>query len=271
MTKPSFVRSALFVPGDRPERFVKALATGADVVIVDLEDAVEDELKAQARENLQHLLSSNPHVEVVVRVNGSDHPEHQADVAFCAGAAQVRAVILPKAQSRTQVEHVGKQGLVVWPLIETVQGVEALAEIAGAKNVERLTYGALDFGVELGLKSGTTAANRMLDQVRFRLLTQSVRAGLPRPLETVFADIAALDKLAEFAKDALNMGFEGMLCIHPKQVAVVNESFSPTQDELAWAASVLEASLGAAGAFRFEGKMIDAPVLAHARRLIGES
>jgi (S)-citramalyl-CoA lyase len=137
--------------------------------------------------------------------------------------------------------------------------------------VERLTYGALDFGVELGLKSGTTAANRMLDQVRFRLLTQSVRAGLPRPLETVFADIAALDKLAEFAKDALNMGFEGMLCIHPKQVAVVNESFSPTQDELAWAASVLEASLGAAGAFRFEGKMIDAPVLAHARRLIGES
>lgn len=76
------------------------------------------------------------------------------------------AWICSKAQSRTQIAHVGKQGLGVWPLIETVQGVEALAEIAGAKNVERLTYGALDFGVELGLKSGTTAANRMLDQVR---------------------------------------------------------------------------------------------------------
>lgn len=261
------IRSALFVPGDRPERFDKALASGADVVIVDLEDAVDESKKHLARDNVERFLVNNPSANIVVRINSSEHNEHESDVELCRQFAQINAVILPKAESRDQVNYLGGRGLNIWPLIETAKGLAALGEIAAGINVQRLSYGALDFGVELGLKSGTVGANRMLDQIRFRLLAETAISGLARPLETVFADITDLEHLQRFAEDALNMGFEGMLCIHPKQVNVVNKAFSPTQEELAWAAEVLKLAHGAAGAFRFQGKMIDAPVLAHARRL----
>ncbi len=268
MSDISIVRSALFVPGDRPERFEKALATAADVVIIDFEDAVEASRKAQARDNLDHFLREQNSVRVVVRINAADHPEHLADVAFCASQSQVRAVMLPKAENRGQLDFLGRRGLSTWPLIETVKGIQCLAEVASGVGVKRLTYGALDFGVELGLKSGTAAANRMLDQMRFQILLHSKLAGLARPVETVFPDISDLDGLTLFAQDATNMGFEGMLCIHPKQVAVANRTFSPTQTEIEWASKVLEASISAPGAFTLDGKMIDAPVIAHARRLL---
>ncbi|WP_256585920.1 MULTISPECIES: CoA ester lyase [Pseudomonas] len=262
------VKSALFVPGSRPERFSKAIATGADRIIVDFEDAVEEGLKRQARHNLQAWLEIHPTARLLVRINAFDHPEFCADLNFCNAHPGVDAVILPKAESRDQVEQVTAHGKRVWPLIESARGIEALTEIAQATNVERLTFGALDMGLDLGLRSGTAAATRIFDQVRYQLLLHSTLASLARPVETVYPIIDDPQGLEVFAGSALQMGFGGMLCIHPNQVSVANRIFSPTDDEIAWARKVSAAAQENGGAFRLDGRMIDAPVLAQARRLL---
>ncbi|MFK8399885.1 HpcH/HpaI aldolase/citrate lyase family protein [Pseudomonas sp. BGr12] len=261
------IRSALFVPGNRPERFLKALNSAADAVIIDLEDAVDEEQKAEARNNIQGFLESNPDASVVVRINSVNHAEHGADVEFCAASSQIKAVILPKAESRSHVERVGGMGKAIWPLIETAEGIAQIDQIAQSANAERLTYGALDMAVDLGLKAGTQAAERMFDHVRFAIVQASARYKLSAPLETVYADISDSDGLKDFAENALYMGMGGMLCIHPAQAEVVNLAFSPSQQEIAWAQAVVEAAKGAPAAFRLNGKMIDAPVIAHAIRI----
>jgi len=262
------VRSALFVPGNRPERFSKALASGADKVIVDFEDSVEESQKQLARENLKAFLASNPTAVVVVRINAAAHPEHEADIAFCASLPQVEAVLLPKAESREQVDRVGRTGKRVWALIESLAGLDLIAEIAKGVNVERLTYGALDLGVDLGLKATSAAAQRMFDQVRFTIVLASTRSKLAPPLETVFPDIANAAELQIFARNALEMGMGGMLCIHPSQAIIANEAFSPSMDEIEWAKKVISASKESPGAFSLEGKMVDAPVIALAHKIL---
>jgi len=262
------VKSALFVPGSRPERFSKAFATGADRIIVDFEDAVEAGLKRQARHNLQAWLELNPTAQLMVRINAFDHPEFCADVDFCDAHPGVVAVILPKAESREQVEQVTTHGKRVWPLIESAKGIEALAEIAQARNVERLTFGALDMSLDLGLRSSAAAAMRILDQVRYKLLLHTSLASLARPVETVYPTIDDPEGLEVFASSALHMGFGGMLCIHPNQVGIANRIFSPTDHEIEWAQKVLAAAQENGGAFRLDGQMVDAPVLSQARRLL---
>lgn len=263
------VRSALFVPGNRPERFSKALASGADKVIVDFEDAVDEAQKQEARLHLKAFLANNPSAVVVVRINAATHTEHGADLDFCASTPQVEAVLLPKAESRDQTDRVGQTGKRVWALIESVAGLDRVADIANGINVERLTYGALDLGVDLGLKATSAAAQRMFDQVRFSILLASTRSRLAPPLETVFPDIADLARLKTFALNALEMGMGGMLCIHPSQVFTANEAFSPSTDEIEWARTVVSLAKHSLGAFRLEGKMIDAPVITLAYKILG--
>lgn len=266
------VRSALFVPGSRPERFGKAFATGADRIIVDFEDAVEDELKAQARKNLVQFLDNNPSAQVVVRVNAIGHREHQADLDCCRSAAGVVAVMLPKAENESQIQMVAACKKPIWPLIESAKGVLAISSIARAPNVERLTFGALDLGLDLGIKAGSPAANKLMDEVRYGLLLQSVNRGLSKPLDTVFPDIANLEGLAEMAAHGSDLGFGGMLCIHPNQVHTANECYSPTKEEIDWAIRVIEASrCNGAGAFRLEGRMVDAPVIKQAYQLVANN
>ena len=262
------VKSALFVPGSRPERFDKAIATGADKIIVDFEDAVEETMKRQSRENLGIYLTANPSLRVVVRINASEHPEHQSDLDFCSRFPEVSAILLPKAESAAQVNHAASTGKRIWPLIESAKGLEFLPSIASVGGVERLTFGALDLGLDLGLRAQSTAAARMFDQVRYQILINTVRSKLARPLDTVFANFSDLEGLAAFAHDALDMGFGGMLCIHPSQVSVVNTVFEPTTDDIEWARRVVNAAEGAPGAFRLDGKMIDAPVIAAAHRVL---
>lgn len=263
------VRSALFVPGSRPERFEKALGTGADRIIIDFEDAVEESLKAHARENLRTFMSSHPAAQVAVRVNAVGHIEHSADVACCADLAGVVALMLPKAEGRGQVEQVAACGKPVWPLIESVAGALSVASIAAAKGVERLTFGALDLGLDIGAKAGSPAAGKIMDQLRYSLLFESVKHGLDKPLDTVFADIANLDGLRAMASFGRDLGLGGMLCIHPSQVAIANDGYSPTVEEIAWAMRVVEAAKrDPSGAFRLDGKMVDAPVVKQAYRVI---
>ncbi len=266
----SIARSALFVPGSRPERFAKALAAGADVVIVDFEDAVEEPLKRQARDNLSAFLNNTPQASVWVRVNAPEHAEHLADLAFCQRHAGVVGVLLPKAESAAQIAAVAATGRPIWPIIESARGLLALAEIAQAPSVVRLSFGGLDLALDLNLSSGSAAAQFVLDQARMSLLLHSRGANLQAPLDGVHPAIDDPEGLRRSVRHAYEMGFAGALCIHPKQVAVIHSALAPSADDLAWAKRVIEAcaSAGGAGAFQLDGQMVDAPVVLRAQRLL---
>ncbi|MFL9814820.1 CoA ester lyase [Stutzerimonas sp. VN223-3] len=264
---PGIVRSALFVPATRPERIPKALATGADAVIVDLEDAVAENLKRDARDYLDAFLAGDSAARVLVRINAPGHAEQAEDLKVCAAHPGVIGVLLPKVESAAQVAVAAACGKPVWPIIESARGLVALAEIAAADGVERLSFGALDLGLDLGLTSGSEAAERILDQARYALLLHSRLANLAPPLDSVFPDIKNLHGLAQMVADARDMGFGGLLCIHPSQVAVVHETLMPSADELAWAERVLAAGASGDGVFVVDGQMVDAPVLGRARHL----
>ncbi|MBD9399614.1 HpcH/HpaI aldolase/citrate lyase family protein [Pseudomonas sp. PDM11] len=264
----AIIRTALFVPGSRPERFAKALASGADTVIVDFEDAVEEPLKCQARDNLGNFLQNNPEARLMVRVNAPEHVEHVADLAFCAAHAGVVGVLLPKAESAEQCLRVSATGKPVWPIIESARGLLRLAQIAGAKGVQRLSFGALDLALDLNLNTGSAAAQIVLDQARYDVLLHSVGNGLDAPLDSVFPAIADSEGLLRATQHARDMGFAGALCIHPTQVDVIHRALMPDAQTLDWARRVVAADSGGAGAFQVDGQMVDAPVLLRARRLL---
>lgn len=264
----AIIRTALFVPATRPERIPKALATGADAVIVDLEDAVAESQKSEARANLDEFLHTHPQARVLVRINAPTHVEQAADLALCARHAGVIGVLLPKVESAVQVALAVGCGKPVWPIIESARGLAHLAEIAHAPGVERLSFGSLDLGLDLGLASGTAAAERILDQARYALLLQSRLADLAPPLDSVFPDIKNLHGLTQAVTGARDMGFGGLLCIHPSQIAVVHETLMPNSEELDWAHRILAAGASGDGVFVVDGQMVDAPVIGRARRLL---
>src|SRR5690606_1633400 len=167
-----------------------------------------------------------------------------------------------------QVEQAAECGKPIWPIIESAQGLFDLPAIARAAGVERLSFGALDLGLDLGLTSGTAAAQRILDQARYAILLHSTLARLAPPLDSVFPDIKNPQGMTRMAADALDMGFGGLLCIHPSQVALIHEAFRPSDDELDWAQRVLAAGASGDGVFVIDGQMVDAPVIGHARRLL---
>ncbi|QJP09258.1 HpcH/HpaI aldolase/citrate lyase family protein [Pseudomonas multiresinivorans] len=267
----SIVRTALFVPGSRPERFAKALASGADAVIVDFEDAVEASLKAQARDNLEAFLGANPEARVRVRVNAAGDPEQAADLQLCGRLPGVIGILLPKAERAMQVRIAASSGKPVWPLIESARGLLALGEIAACEGVERLTFGGLDLALDIGMSSGTQAAAVVYDQVRLSLLLHSRVNDLQPPLDTVFPAFDDAEGFAATLRHGRDLGLLGALCIHPRQVAVVHAALAPGADELDWARRVVEAAQGGAAAFQVDGQMVDAPVLARARRLLASA
>ena len=262
------IRSALFVPATRPERIAKALASGADAVIVDLEDAVQESLKAEARGNLEAFLDGAPEVRLLVRINAPGHAGQAADIELCRRHAGVVGVLLPKVESAAQVAAVASCGKPVWPIIESAQGLLQLPAIARAAGVERLSFGGLDLGLDLGLASGSAAAERILDQARYSILLHSRSAELAPPLDSVFPAIQDQLGLKRATQDARDMGFGGLLCIHPSQLAVVHQALMPAAEKLAWAQRVMAAGAGGDGVFVVDGQMVDAPVLGRARRLL---
>lgn len=266
----SIVRSALFVPGSRPERFAKALAAGADVVIVDFEDAVEEPLKRQARDNLANFLREAPQASVWVRVNAPEHREHAADLAFCAQQAGVAGVLLPKVETPAQVAAAWQAGKPIWPIIESAKGLLALPQIAHAEGVERLSFGSLDLALDFNLNSGTAAADLVLDQARMAVQLHSRGADLLPPLDGVFPAIGDPEGLQRAIRHARDMGYGGALCIHPKQVEVIHAALAPSAEDLQWARKVIAGSAAAngAGAFQLDGQMVDAPVLLRAHRIL---
>lgn len=263
------VRSTLFVPASRPERIPKALASGADRVIVDLEDAVEHLAKHSAREALCDFLGTHSDVRLWVRVNDASTDWHDDDLKACRNHPGVVAIMLPKAESLAQVRHAAQTGKEIVPLLETAAGILNAAEIAATPGVQRLAFGSLDYGQDLGLTPNTEAASIVLDHARIEILLRSKAMGLLPPLDGVFPGVKDTEGMQEAAYRARDMGFGGMLCIHPTQVDIIHQAFVPPAEEVAWARRVVIAHReSAAGTFMFEGTMVDAPVIGHARQLL---
>ena len=269
-------RSFLFVPANRPERYAKALASGAGAVIIDLEDAIAPDDKPAARQQLEAAFADVPATDrsrLLVRANAAGTPWHDDDLMLVASLARdgLAGVVLPKAESSHQLAHVAAlvgQACALLPMIESAAGLEAANEIARSPQVARLLFGNLDFQADLGMACGPDEAE--LQPVRMALVMASRRAGLAPPVDGVTAATGDLEQVQKDAERSRRSGFGARLCIHPAQVAVVNAALAPTADEIDWARRVLQASDATKlGVFTLDGRMVDAPVLLLARRMLG--
>jgi citrate lyase subunit beta/citryl-CoA lyase len=263
-------RSYLFVPGDRPERFGKALASAADAVVVDLEDAVAPQAKPTARDAVAALLSAGRELErIVVRINDEATPWFDADLALLRDGG-AHTVMLPKAERASTVERLRAAcpGIAVLPLIESARGVLAAETLAQAPGVVRLVFGTVDYALDMDLQ-GELATTVGLDFAAARLALASRAAGLLPPVAGV---TVAIDDEAQLRADmerARAHGFGAKLCIHPKQIAPLHALLAPSADELAWAQRVLAAAEAAgAAAVQVDGRMVDKPVIERARRYV---
>ena len=298
------LRSLLFVPADRPERFAKAAASGADALILDLEDSVAPERKADARKAVASYLSSSAAappstaraepveapsfsseaedspstssgrtgVRILVRVNplGSEHID--ADLACVAGAD---GLMLPKAEGAASIEALAaRTDLPILPVAtETPAAMFQLGTYAGvAHRLLGLTWGAEDLPAAIGASTSREADGRYTppyEVVRTLALFGAHAAGVPA-IETVFPDFRDLDALAAYAARGRRDGFTGMMAIHPAQVPVINTAFTPSADEIAHARAVvaLFAANPGAGALQLDGRMVDAPHLKQANAVL---
>jgi citrate lyase subunit beta / citryl-CoA lyase len=254
----------LFCPADRPERFEKA-AAAADVVILDLEDGVA----AKDREAARAALVDTPldPDRTVVRINPTATGDHELDLKALSGTAYT-TVMLAKTESPQQVSALAPLDVVV--LIETPLGALAVTELARVDNAMALMWGAEDLFAVLG---GT--ANRYPDgsyrEVARHVRSQTLLAAKAHgrmALDSVYLDIKDLDGLRAEVDDAVAVGFDAKVAIHPSQVAVIRAAYAPTADQVEWARHVLAAASDERGVFQFEGIMVDAPVLRRAERIV---
>ena len=275
MTPPVRLRrSLLFVPAVRPDRFPKALATGTDAVCLDLEDGVGPSAKDEARAAALALLADRAptHAEVSLRINDpkTDVGQHDLDALLGSGI-RPDALMLPKVSGPDVIRAVeatlGSDGsdLPLIVQIETAKGVAAATEIGTASaNVSALFFGAIDFAADIGCVVEWDA----LMYARSRVVLAAAVAGVTA-LDSPFMDVPALDALGEESRRARRLGFVGKAAIHPTQVSVIQEAFSPTTDEIAWARKVVaayEANRG--GVLLVEGQLIERPVVRAAQRTL---
>ena len=258
-------RSLLFVPANRAERIVKAQRAGAHAVIVDLEDAVAPAEKEAARAALaKHLDAAAP---VLVRVNGPETQWFASDIELCAQPG-VAGVLVPKAEDVMQL-HVTRQCVgkdkALFPLIETARGFDHARALAECGLAQRLTFGHIDFQLDLGIEGEQDE----LLYFRSQLVLVSRLAGLPAPIDGVSVAIEDTERVRAETMYCKRLGFGGKLCIHPKQVPVVNACFVPSAEEQAWAQRVLDAAHASQGsAIAVDGKMIDVPVIRKAEEIL---
>ena len=269
------IRSILFVPGTRTDRFPRAMAAGADAVVFDLEDGVDVSRKAEARRAVAEWLASAPASRTArfVRVNASGSTWQAEDLVWLAVVSgHIDGVVVPKAESPDDIERVAQaspQSDVI-PLLETARGIIGAAAIAAAPaRIPALLFGAEDFTAELGIPRTLDGEELLLARSQVVLAAAAIGADA---IDAVFVDLAAPDQLRRDAVRARALGFRGKMAIHPDQVATINDVFSPSADEVARARRLIEAADAARrqgdGAFRFEDRMVDAPVIARARRVL---
>jgi citrate lyase subunit beta / citryl-CoA lyase len=275
------LRSLLFVPGDRPERMDKALGVGADALILDLEDSVATANKAQARSQVFDFLNRTDGVMLrFVRINPLFGALADADLAAVM-SARPDGLVLPKAEGAESVRDLDRRLAMLEmgfpPLLpiatETPQGVFGLAEYrAVGARLAGLTWGVEDLSAAIGAVTAREPATGFTDPykvVRSLALFGAAAANVA-PIETVFPDYRDSAGLAQYAKCGMRDGFVGMMAIHPDQVPIINEAFTPSTESLEHARAVValfEANPGA-GALSLNGSMVDAPHLKQALRLL---
>jgi citrate lyase subunit beta/citryl-CoA lyase len=258
-------RTLLFVPADRSDRMDKALASGAHMVIVDLEDAVGPHAKLAARAALMErwpLLDAASRARIAVRINAASTAWHDDDGNLVGALNRhgLGAVMLAKTESVAQLAGIAQRAgaTPLLPLIESADGLTALELLARAPSVARLVFGHLDFQIDLGMQCGPD--ERELDGVHLKFVLASRRAGLPSPIAGVTVDLTDAAPLEVDTLRSRRFGFSGKLCIHPVQVGSVNALLGHSPEEVAWARRVLAAAqTHPADAFQFEGATVDAP------------
>ena len=263
-------RTYLFVPGTRPERFGKALASGADVVVLDLEDAVAAGDKASARHTIANwLLAASPadRARIVVRINDAESAWFPEDLRALRDAG-VAGVLLPKAESAQQISatRAALPDASVLALVESARGVVQVDAVAAA-GASRLVFGTLDFALDLDIDITTDASG--LAYAASRIALASRVAGLPSPVAGVTPQLDDPARLLADLAVARSHGFGAKLCIHPRQVQAIHAALRPSAQALDWARRVLAADAASPGAAQLDGRMVDRPVVLQARRTLG--
>lgn len=273
------LRSLLFVPGSRKDQMVKALDSGADALILDLEDSVAPAVKPEARRIVADFVASHPNAPLWVRINPLDGPEAEKDLDVIL-AAKPGGIVLPKAEGGASVLKLlhqlverGDTASQILPIAtETPAAIFQLGTYGGIERLAGLTWGAEDLPAAVGAMTAREADGKFTppyELARSLCLFGATAAGVA-PIETVYPAFRDLDGLVGYAARARRDGFIGMLAIHPSQVVVINHAFSPTEAEIAHARKVIAAfeANPEAGALALDGKMIDRPHLIQAHRTL---
>lgn len=273
------LRSLLFVPGDRPDRMEKALASGADVLILDLEDAVAPDAKPAAREAVAAFLRKARTIPLYVRINPLDGGLAEDDLGAVL-PARPDGIVLPKAEGAASLRALDARldgAIAILPIAtETPAAIFALGSYGGVTpRLAGLTWGAEDLPAAIGAATSREADGSYTPpyQLARSLTLFGAHAAGVAAIETVYPDFRDLDGLAAYAKRGARDGFAGMMAIHPAQVAVINAAFTPGADDVAHARRVvaLFAANPGAGALSLDGKMVDAPHLKAARALLARA
>jgi citrate lyase subunit beta/citryl-CoA lyase len=270
-TPIGFSSAFLFVPGTRPERFVKALDSGADGVIIDLEDAVAAEDKQIARDAIRSAwptFNAEQKKRLIIRSNSPGSQFYAADLIL-AQELDVACLLIPKSESLDQINGAAQilPNTAIIPMIETAIGLDRLNDIATAEQVLRLALGNLDLQADLGMVCDSQESE--LQTARFQIVLASRLAQIAPPIDGVTPSTDDTERITNDAERAKRMGFGGKLCIHPKQVPIVKGSFMPSAEELSWAHRVVEADkTSKGGAVKLDGRMIDRPVVLLAQRTL---
>jgi citrate lyase subunit beta / citryl-CoA lyase len=273
------LRSLLFVPGDRSDRMEKALGSGADALILDLEDSVAPAAKPDARRAVHAFVDAHPEANLWVRVNPIDGPEADRDLDAIL-AARPNGIVLPKAEGGASVDDLARRltergnatAQILAIATETPAAMFQLGTYGGSRRLAGLTWGAEDLPAAIGASTsreedgGFTAPYEI---ARALCLFGAAAAGVA-PIETIYPEFRDSDGLAAFAGRARRDGFTGMMAIHPAQVAAINEAFTPSEAEIAPARAVAAAFAAnpGAGALSLDGRMIDRPHLVQAQRIL---
>ena len=263
-------RSILFVPGDRPDRYENALAAGADAVCIDLEDAVAPGRKTGALASVGRFLASRPSrgpVAVIVRVNDPDTGRGERD----AGALRDQppdAVMIPKVTTPEGVRRASRMvgdDMPLLPIIETALGLENATRIGAASPaVAALVFGGFDLSAELGAEPDWES----LLYARSRVVHAAAVSGLDA-IDMPSRDLRRMAGLREEAEKARRLGYNGKVAIHPAQIPVIHEVFTPSREEIRRARRIVDADRAAGGgAVALDGRMVDRPVVEAARRVL---
>ncbi|MFF7380187.1 HpcH/HpaI aldolase/citrate lyase family protein [Streptomyces massasporeus] len=257
----------LYAPGDRPQVVAKALASGADVVVVDLEDAVASDRKDYARAATADLLEHPPAVPVHVRVNALDSPWGERDIAALATAPGLSGLRLAKITSPAEVARVARRAARadLYALLETALAVEQAYAIACSHpNLRGIALGEADLRADLGVCDDTG-----LDWPRSRVVVAARAAGLPPPPQSVHPDTRDLDGLEASCAHGRALGFLGRAAIHPRQLPVIERAYLPSEAEIERAETVLKAAAADQGAQALpDGRFVDAAVVTAAQRTL---